>query len=139
MPGRGGRLQPAQQLRYALLLEWGTRIGMAVLAASFTAYVTGLLPAHVPVEQLPRLWSQPVDRCLALTHSPTGWGWLAQMHHSDALGLAGIAILAACSVVGLLALVPMYAAGRDKAFVALCLLETLVVLLAASGVLAGGH
>ena len=40
-------------------------------------------------------------------------------------------------MAGLLALVPMYAARRDKAFVALCLIEAFVVLLAASGVLAG--
>jgi hypothetical protein len=38
--------------------------------------------------------------------------------------------------VGLLALVPMYAAGRDKVFAALCLIEASVVLVAASGWLA---
>ena len=129
--------QPPQQLRYALLLEWGTRAGLAVLAASFFAYLTGLLPPHVPLERLPDLWSLPVDQYLGLTQSPTGWGWVSLLHRSDALGLAGIAILSACSVAGLLALVPMYAARDDKAFVALCLVESFIVLLAASGVLAG--
>jgi hypothetical protein len=129
--------QPPQQLRYALLLEWGTRAGLAVLAASFFAYVTGLLPAHVPLERLPQLWSLPVDQYLGLTRSPTGWGWLSLLHRSDALGLAGIAILAACSVAALLALVPLYARRRDTAFVVLCLIESFIVLLAASGVLGG--
>jgi hypothetical protein len=35
--------------------------------------------------------------------------------------------------------VPMYAALRDRTFVVLCLLQALVVLLAASGWLSGGH
>jgi len=138
MASHGAAGQAPAQLRYALLLEWGTRVGMTVLVASFAAYLTGLMPAHVPLEQLPQLWSLPVGQYLGHTQSPTGWGWAALLHRSDALGLAGIAILAACSVLALLALVPMYAARRDKAFVALCLAQAFVVLLAASGVLTHG-
>ena len=137
MPHTPSPEQPPQQLRYALMVEWGTRAGLAVLTGSFFAYLTGLLPAHVPLELLPELWSLPVAQYLAQTQSPTGWGWASLLYRSDALGLAGIAILSACSVAGLLALVPMYAARRDKAFVALCLIESFIVLLAASGVLAG--
>lgn len=135
MPNHHALSQPSQQLRYASLLEWGARIGLAVLTASFFAYASGLLPAHVPPENLPRLWSQPVGQYLAQTHSPTGWGLLPLLHRGDVLGLAGIVILAGCSVVGLLALVPMYAARRDKVFAALCLIEASVVLVAASGLL----
>lgn len=128
--------QPAQQLRYAMVLEWGTRIGLALLVLSFLAYVTGMLPAHVAPERLPQLWSQPVGNYLGQTQTPTGWGWLVLLPRGDVLGLVGIAVLAGCSAVALLALVPMYAATRDKTFAALCLLHALVVLVAASGWLA---
>lgn len=131
--------QSQPQLRYALLVEWGTRIGLLVLALSFIAYVGGLVPAHVPLERLPHLWSQPVGAYVAATGTPTGWAWLHLLHRSDVLGLAGIAILSVSSVVGLLALVPMYAALRDRTFALLCLLQALVVLLAASGLLPGAH
>jgi hypothetical protein len=77
-----------------------------------------------------------VGQYLAQTQSPTSWGLLPLLHRGDVLGLVGIVILAGCSVVGLLALVPMYAAGRDKVFAALCLIEASVVLVAASGWLA---
>ncbi len=126
--------QPPQQLRYALLLQWGTRIGLAVLIAGFAGYATGWLPAHLPPERLAQLWSQPVHAYLAASGSPTGWAWIPLAHHGDVMGLAGIAILAGCSVLSLLALVPLYAAARDRAFVVLCLLQALVVLVAASGV-----
>lgn len=128
--------QSPQQLRYALLLQWGTRIGMAVLGFGFAGYAMGWLPAHLPPERLAQLWSQPVQAFLAASGSPTGWAWIRLAHHGDVMGLAGIAILAGCSVLSLLALVPLYAAARDRAFVALCLLQALVVLAAASGVFA---
>jgi len=132
-------VQPPEQERYARVLDWGTRIGLLVLVLSFAAYVSGLMQAHVPPDQLPSLWEHPVDRYLELTQSPTGWGWLAMIHRGDMAGLLGIAILAGCSIPCLLALVPLYAARRDRAFVAVCLAEVAVVALAASGWLAGGH
>lgn len=127
-------VQSRQQLRYALLLQWGTRLGLAVLVLGYVSAVTGWLPSHVPPERLPQLWSQPVAAYLAATGSPTGWGWLALLRHGDVLGLAGIAILAGSSVLALLALVPLYVSARDRTFVALCLLEAVVLLTAASGV-----
>lgn len=131
--------QPAEQLRYARMLDWGTRVGLLVLLLSFAAYVLGLAESHVPPERLPALWGHPVGRFLELTGTPTGWGWMALVHKGDMAGLLGIAVLAGSSVLCLLALVPLYLARGDKAFVAICLAEVAVVLLAASGWLAGAH
>jgi hypothetical protein len=131
--------QPPEQLLYARLLDWGTRLGLFVLVATFATYTLGLLSPHVPLERLPELWSHPVGRFLEETQSPTGWGWLALVHRGDVAGLVGIVILAGCSLVCLLALVPLYLRRGDKAFAALCLAEVAVVLLAASGWLSGGH
>jgi len=136
LDGRQRPDQPPQQLRYAALLEWGTRLGLAVLAVSFLAYVTGWLPAHVDPDRLPQFWSQPVASYLSQTQSPKGWALLPLLYRGDMLGLAGIGILAGCSTFALLALVPLYAASRDRIFVALCLMEVTVVLVAASGVFA---
>ncbi len=131
--------QPAEQQRYALWLDWGTRLGLVVLLLSFAAYMLGWTEPHVPLQRLPELWSLPVDRFLEQAQMPTGWGWLPLVGRSDIAGLVGIAILAGCSVVCLLALVPLYLHAGDKAYAGLCLAEVAVVLLAASGVLSGGH
>ena len=131
--------QPPEQLLYASLLAWGTRLGLLLLVGSFVAYVWGLAEAHVPVSQLPELWVHPVGRFLELTQTPSGWGWLALIHKGDMAGLAGIAVLAGCSLLALLALVPLYLRRGDKAFAALCLAEVAVVVLAASGWLSAGH
>lgn len=132
-------MQSAEQLRYAQLLDWGTRIGLVVLVASFAAYVFGLLEPQVPLQRLPQLWQLPVGQFLQQTQMPTGWGWLALVFKGDMVGLLGIAILAGCSVLCLLALVPLYLKRGDKAYVLLCLAEVAVVVLAASGLISGGH
>lgn len=136
MDAREAVVQPAPQLRYATVLEWGTRAGLLLLAVSFAAYMMGWLPAHVAPQELPHFWSQPVGEFLQQTGSPRGWAWLALLDRGDMLGLAGIGILAGCSAIALLALVPLYHAQRDRMFVVLCLLQVAVLLGAASGVFA---
>lgn len=138
-PTPQGAAQPPEQLRYARVLDWSSKVGLVVLLLSFGAYLTGLMEAHVPPERLPELWIHPVGRYLELTQSPTGWGWLSLIHLGDMAGLLGIAILSGGSVACLLALVPLYAARGDRAFVAICLAEVSVVVLAASGWLSGAH
>jgi hypothetical protein len=100
--------QPAEQLRYARVLEWASRAGLAVLVLSFAAYVSGLMESHVPPQELPQLWVHPVDRFIELTGSPRGWGWIRWLHQGDIAGLLGIAVLAGGSVLCLLSLLPLF-------------------------------
>ena len=129
----------AAQLRYARLLEWGMRAGLALLLLSFAGYVSGVLAPQVAPQDLPELWNLPLPRYLELTGTATGWSWLANLQHGDVLGLAGIAVLAGCSVVALLSLLPLYRQRRDRAYMALCMAQVAVLLLAASGLLGAGH
>ena len=129
----------AVQLRYARLLDWGTRIGLAALVISFVIYNAGLLPSQVPRHRLPELWGEPVARYLELTGAPTGWQWLTMLQHGDVLGFVGIAVLAGCSGVCLLSLLPLYRRRGDRAYVGLCLAQMAVLLVAAAGVFGGGH
>lgn len=129
-----------EQQRYSMLLGWGSRSGLAVLAVSFLAYVFGLMPAHVPVDQLPNVWNLPVGEYLKQTGTPTGWAWLTLIGNGDFASLIGIAWLSGCSLVCLLAVIPIYARRKDRVFVALCVCALAVQLLAASGMLkSGGH
>lgn len=53
--------------------------------------------------------------------------------------LVGIALLAGCSMPALLGLIPLYVQRRDYAYAGICALIALVLVLAASGILSGGH
>jgi len=134
--GRDGPEARAEQMRYARLLDLTSKVGFAALVGGFAAYALGWLDAYVPVADLPQLWVLPLADYLARTQTPTGWAWLAHLHRADFAALLGIAMLAGCSLVCLLAIVPLYARRRDHTYVAICLLQVLVLLLAASGILA---
>lgn len=138
-PTSNTRQQRAEAARYALLLDWGTRIGVLALLLSFAAYLFGILSPHVPLAQLPEVWSLPVSEYLQRTASPTGWGWLALAHRGDLSNLIGIALLAGCSLPPLLGLIPLYLQRRDSVYATLCALVATVLILAASGLLTGGH
>ncbi|MGL6108590.1 MAG: hypothetical protein ACRC2B_00670 [Rubrivivax sp.] len=137
-PGAGAA-QSLAQLLYAWLLDWGARLGFAVLVLGFALYVFGVLSPHVPLDQLPGLWNQPAARYLQATSTPTGWGWLALVHEGDLLNLVGIALLAGCSLPPLLGAAWLYLRQRDWPMAAICTLVVAVIVLAASGVLTGGH
>ena len=129
-----------EQQRYATLLSWGSRSGLALLVVSFLAYVFGWMPAHVALEQLPSLWNLPVGEYLKQTDTPAGWNWLTMIDQGDFASLVGIAWLSGCSLICLLAIIPIYARRKDKIFVMLCVFALAVQLLAASGMLrTGGH
>jgi hypothetical protein len=128
----------AVHARYALWLAWGTRIGLAFLVAGFTAYMLGLAP-HVPIEQLPALWERPATELLERTGLAPGWQWASLAHRSDMLVLAAIAFLASCSIACLAAVIPLFLERGERLFVAVCALQIVVLLVAASGLLAVGH
>jgi len=128
-----------EQQRYATLLSWGARSGLALLVVSFLAYVFGWMPAHVPLDQLPNVWNQPVGEYLKQTQTPSGWSWLTLTGYGDFASLVGIAWLSGSSLVCLLAVIPIYARRRDKVFVAICVMALAIQLLAASGMLHTGH
>ena len=138
-PSANAQQQQLEALRYAYLLDWGARLGVIALIASFAAYVFGVLPPFVPLAQLPHVWNQPVAAYLQQTATPTGWGWLALAHKGDLSGLLGISILAGCSIPPLLSLIPLYLKQRDYVYAGICTMVIAVLVLAASGVLTGGH
>lgn len=123
---------------YAKWLRRGTFAGVAVLVAGFAAYALGMVP-HVPMEQLPALWEQPASQYLERAQLRPGWHWATLVHRSDMLVVAGIALLATCSVVSLAAVIRAFRASGERAFVVICAVQIVVLLLAASGLLAGRH
>ena len=124
---------------YARWLDWGTRLSLAVLIAAFLAYVFGLTPAALPLAEMPRFWRLPLERYLALSGSPTGWGWVAMLDKGEYQNLVGVALLGLVTVVCYLRVLPLLLARRERLQAAIVAAQVLVLLLAASGLLAGGH
>lgn len=129
----------AQHESYAAWLEVAARVGLGLLVVTFAAYVFDLWEPHVPIEHLANLWSLPVAEFRNLTRAPEGWGWLALLGRGDYQTYLGIAVLASASILSFLRIAPALAARGERLYAAIALAQIVVLALAASGLVAGGH
>jgi hypothetical protein len=128
-----------EQRRYADWLDLGTRLGFAVLLASFVVYLTGIVPAGIAPSDLPRYWSLPVGDYVAATGAPTGWAWVARVGESDLLNFVGVAILGTVTILCYARVLVLFMRRRERVFAAICAAEILVLVVAAAGVFGAGH
>jgi hypothetical protein len=129
-------LIPAQHPEQHLYARWvnaGTRIGFVALVASFACYALGMLEAHLPPQEVARVWQLPVDQYVAAIGGPTGWGWLGLLAKSDYLNHLGVAVLASVSVVAYGRILPALIAQGERLRAAIALVQILILLTAASG------
>ena len=137
----------SEQILYAKVLEIGMYIGLVILFITFGLYVSGILAPVVPLDQISSYWNQGVHEYLEavnrdhlhMEHPPTGWAWATMLNKGDFLNFVGIAILGGITIICYLAIVPALLRKKDFAYLAMALLEVLVLSLAASGVLVVGH
>jgi len=118
---------------YARWLDIATKAGFAISLCAFLVYAGRLLPAFVPLDELPRYWALPVHRFIELTGAPQGWAWLGELGYGDGLNLAAIALLGLVTPACYARLVPALIAERDWLQAALAALQLVVLLVAASG------
>ena len=137
----------SEQLLYARVLEIGMFIGLVILFITFGVYVSGIMAPAVPLDQVSSYWHLGVSEYLEvvnqnhlhLEHPPTGWAWLTMLGKGDFLNFIGIAILGGITIICYLAIIPTLLRKKDNVYVAMALVEVMVLTLAASGILAVGH
>lgn len=130
---------PEEQLRYADWLDAGTKIGLALLVATFAVYASGLVPPQIPLSELPRFWALPVNRYLASAGLPSGWGWLKLAGRADMMNFIGIAFLSMVTIACYARLAVTLLRRGDTACALIVLAEIGVLAIAASGLAGGAH
>ncbi|MBI5676322.1 MAG: hypothetical protein HZC48_10955 [Nitrospirae bacterium] len=137
-----------EQIIYANILNKGMWFGLALLVITFIIYMSGMLPSHVPIEELSKTppgsevpyWGMRAHEFNIAFNIPTGWGWTALAGKGDYLNFVGIAILAGLTILCYLAILPILIKKKDTPYVIIAILEVAVLALAASGILkVGGH
>jgi hypothetical protein len=134
---------PQVQLLYARMLRLGVLVGMVLLLVTFAIYITGLRSPAVPIDQLPNYWSMNAEQYLQATnkdflhqpHPVTGWSWGSHLAHADYLNYLGITLLSAITIVCFLGILPTLLKTRDWIYAGMVLLEAIILILAASGIL----
>jgi len=135
-----GKTKVTEQLAYATILDKGMKIGLLMLVISFIIYVTGILTPYIPVSDLPKYWGMSVHKYLEATGIHPGWAWLKLLGKGDFLNFVGIAFLAGVTAVCYIRIIPILFRKKDMAFGIIAIIEVVVLVLAASGLLkSGGH
>lgn len=129
-----------EQIIYADILFYGSWSGILIMTITYIIYLTGILDPYIPIKDIPLYWSKNVHHYVEQAHVPLGWGWLSLIGKADFLNFAGVVLLAVLTIIGFISLIPAYLKKKDTAFVVIAILEVLVLILAASGILkTGGH
>ncbi len=129
------------QLNYATVLNYGSIVGFVALLITFCMYVFGfsLAPAHIPLDELVSTWHLSSAEFNKLHNVPIGWGWVNLLATGDFANFIGIAILAGVTILCYIKLaLDLYKTG-DKLMGHIAVVEVIVLTLAASGLVAGGH
>lgn len=129
-----------EQILYANILNRGMLIGLLGLVVTFVIYGAGILSPLIPLEQVQNYWVMPVNDYLALSGIHAGWAWLGKLAYGDMLNFLPIAFLSVLTIICYLAILPGLMRKKDTAYVVLAVIEVVVLIVAASGLLGtGGH
>jgi hypothetical protein len=129
----------AEQVRYAAILEKGMRLGLLSLLVTFALYVSGVLRPYIPLDELDQHWTKKAHDYLADSHIEAGWGWGKMVGYGDFINFIGIAILGCVTVGCYLAIIPLLWKRKDTIYAFLALVEAVILILAASGIISVGH
>jgi hypothetical protein len=129
-----------EQLTYANLLGKGALTGLALIIIMFAIYVSGVLPNVVDYDRIQSYWTLRASDYIHQTNSPTGWDWVRLLNKGDMLNFIGIVILAGMTIICYLRLLPIFLKKKDMTYTIITIIEIVVLLFAASGILkSGGH
>lgn len=129
-----------EQVLYSKILNAGMLIGLTSLIVCFILYITGVLTPLIPLEDVTSYWKLSVHDYLSESGVSAGWSWINNLSYGDMLNYLPIAFLSLLTILCYLALLPKLVKKKDKAYLAICLIEIIVLAVAASGILGtGGH
>ena len=129
-----------EQVAYAKVLNVVMFLGLAIMMVTFIIYMFGILPSFIAPQDIPKYWGMKSSNFIHTFHAPTGWAWVALTNKGDYLNFVGIAGLAGLTVLCYLVILPILIRKKDTAYVVIAIIEVLVLVLAASGILkSGGH
>lgn len=129
-----------EQLAYATILDWGMKLGLLGIIITFSLYVFQILPPYISLNELITLWGLNVHQFLEKTGIHSGWAWIKLLSKGDFLNFLPISFLAALTIICYVRIIPIFIKKRETIYTILAILQVLILLLAASGLLkVGGH
>jgi hypothetical protein len=136
LPNR--QIATEEQLLYAKILDIGVKIGLGLLVVGFILYASRFLPLKIPLEDLTRYWSLPVEKYLEAAGIQPGWSWFSMLGYGDFINFIAITFLAGVTILCYLTIIPSLFRKKDIVYACFAIIEVVVLVVAASGILGGG-
>jgi len=127
------------QLTYATVLSWTSTLGIIFIVAGYLVYVFQLLPTAVTPAEIAMQWHLRASEFHKAVPVPSGWDWVSQLGRSDVLSYASIVYLSSVTMICLAVIIPLFFKGKDRIYTIITILQVLVLVFAATGIISGGH
>ena len=129
-----------EQMLYAKFLEKGMYFGLALLLVTFFLYASSIMKPYIPLNDVSKYWSHSVTEYLHIANVKAGWSWISMLQYGDFVNFIPIAILGGITIFCYLSIIPTLLRNGDKVYAILALVEAVILIIAASGILgSGGH
>ena len=136
-----------EMILYARVLERGMYAGLILMFVTFFIYLFGIIDPLIPLEHIDSFWNQPVqDYLIQINKEFLGWDepplgrtWIKLLGFGDFLNFLPVALLSGITILCYLAILPGMFQRKDHWMAGIAFAEALILLLAASGLLAVGH
>ncbi len=130
------------QLAYAKTLDIVAHAVMLVIGAGYLLYIMQLLPLSVPIETVAGNWQLSSSELQAKLHLFSGWSCFASLPlllHGDAVSYASVVMLSMATILCLATAVIVFFREKNHLFLMIAILQVVVLLVAASGVMTQSH
>ena len=127
------------QLTYATVLSWTSTLGIIFVVAGYLVYVFQLLPSTVSPSEVAMHWHLRAAELHKIVPVPSGWDWIYQLGRGDVLSYASVVYLSSVTMLCLAVIIPLFLKEKDMIYAVMTLLQVLVLVFAAAGIVSGGH
>ncbi len=127
------------QLTYATVLSWTSTLGIIFVVAGYLVYVLQLLPSTVSPSEVAMHWHLRAAELHKIVPVPSGWDWIYQLGRGDVLSYASVVYLSSVTMLCLAVIIPLFLKEKDMIYSVMTLLQVLVLVFAAAGIVSGGH
>jgi len=127
------------QLTYATVLSWTSTLGIIFVVAGYLIYVFQLLPSTVSPSEVAMHWHLRAAELHKIVPVPSGWDWIFQLGRGDVLSYASVVYLSSVTMLCLAVIIPLFLKEKDMIYAVMTLLQVLVLVFAAAGIVSGGH
>ena len=124
---------------YAQTLDFIGKTGLILLSISFFIYAFEILDPHIPINKILSIWSLNASEFMRQSNYHGGWSWIQLIHKSDYMNYLPVALLASAVLIANIRLFPILLREKDKKLAIICLIQILVIIFSASGIIHSGH